>query len=166
MKRIAIDRRDFRRALGQFATGVTVVTAMTKDGRPVGMTVNSFASVSLDPPLVLWSLSRQASSFADFLDASHLAINVLAANQHHLSRHFSTSVADKFASVEYTQSAGGPLLKGAIAHFICRTFRQYEGGDHVILVGEVEEYQWHQGKPLVFHSGRYHLATRHPDLPE
>lgn len=161
------DRRDFRRALGQFATGVTVVSTRAKDGRPVGITVNSFSSVSLDPPLVLWSLSRQASSFADFVGASHFAVNVLAAHQHHLSRQFSTPMPDKFAGVEYTRATVGcPILKGTIAHFVCRNVRQYDGGDHVIFLGEVEEYQWNEGEPLVFHSGRYHVATRHPDLAE
>ena len=161
------DRRDFRRALGQFATGVTVVSTRTKDGRRVGITVNSFSSVSLDPPLVLWSLSRQAASFADFANASHFAINVLAASQHHLSRQFSTPLPDKFEGVEcLEQSAGCPLLKGATAHFVCRNIRQLDGGDHVIFLGEVEEYKWNEGEPLVFHSGRYRVPTRHPDLPE
>jgi flavin reductase (DIM6/NTAB) family NADH-FMN oxidoreductase RutF/2-polyprenyl-6-methoxyphenol hydroxylase-like FAD-dependent oxidoreductase len=161
------DRRDFRRALGQFATGVTVVSTRAKDGRRVGITVNSFSSVSLDPPLVLWSLSRQAASFADFANASHFAINVLAANQHHLSRQFSTPLPDKFEGVEcLEESAGCPLLKGATAHFVCRNVRQLDGGDHVIFLGEVEEYKWSEGEPLVFHSGRYRVATRHPDLPE
>jgi flavin reductase (DIM6/NTAB) family NADH-FMN oxidoreductase RutF len=161
------DRRDFRRALGQFATGVTVVSARGRDGRRVGMTVNSFSSVSLDPPLVLWSISRQAPSFADFSEASHFAINVLAANQHHLSRQFSTPLPDKFAGVECTEgTAGCPLLKGATAHFVCRKVREFDGGDHIIFLGEVEDYQWTEGEPLVFHSGRYHVTTRHPDLPE
>jgi flavin reductase (DIM6/NTAB) family NADH-FMN oxidoreductase RutF len=161
------DRRDFRRALGQFATGVTVVSARRKDGRRVGMTVNSFSSVSLDPPLVLWSISRQAPSFADFSESSHFAINVLAANQHHLSRQFSTPLPDKFAGVECTEGTGGcPLLKGATAHFVCRKVREFDGGDHIIFLGEVEDYRWTEGEPLVFHSGRYHVTTRHPDLPE
>lgn len=161
------DRRDFRWALGQFATGVTVVSTRVKDGRRVGITVNSFSSVSLDPPLVLWSLSRQAPSLADFANASHFAINVLAANQHHLSRRFSTPLPDKFEGVECSgESAGCPLLKGATAHFVCRNIRQLDGGDHVIFLGEVEEYKWSEGEPLVFHSGRYRVATRHPDLPE
>jgi len=161
------DRRDFRRALGQFATGVTVVTARAKDGRNVGMTVNSFASVSLDPPLVLWSVSRQAASFADFAEASHFAVNILAANQHHLSRQFSTPLIDKFEGVEISPGAAGcPLLTGASANFVCRKVRQMDGGDHVIFLGEVEEYKWRESEPLVFHSGRYRIATRHPDLPE
>jgi flavin reductase (DIM6/NTAB) family NADH-FMN oxidoreductase RutF len=162
-----LDRRDFRRALGQFATGVAVVTTRTPDGRKVGVTVNSFSSVSLDPPLVLWSLLRQAPSFADFTQSTHFAINVLAANQHHLSRQFSTPLSDKFAGVESVEgTAGVPLLQGVNAHFVCRNVRQYDGGDHVIFLGEVEDYKYSDGEPLVFHSGRYRLATRHPDIPE
>ena len=161
------DARDFRRALGQFATGVTVVTTCTTDGRRVGLTVNSFSSVSLDPPLVLWSLARNATSFADFSAATHFAINVLGAGQHHLSRQFSTPLPDKFAGVECAKgSTGGPLLDGVIAHFVCRKVQEYDGGDHVVFLGEVEDYKWFDGEPLVFHSGRYRVATRHPDLPE
>ena len=161
------DRRDLRRALGQFATGVTVVSTRAKDGRRIGVTVNSFSSVSLDPPLVLWSLSRQSPSLADFAEASHFAINVLAASQHHLSRQFSTPLPDKFENVECSgEGAGCPLLKGTTAHFVCRNVRQVDGGDHVIFLGEVEEYKWNEGEPLVFHSGRYRVATRHPDLSE
>lgn len=161
------DRRDFRRALGQFATGVTVVTARASDGRKVGITVNSFSSVSLDPPLILWSLSRHTGSFSDFTNVTHFAVNILEAKQHHLSRQFSTPLADKFAGVEYVEGkAGVPVLKGVIAQFVCRKVRQYEGGDHVIFVGEVEEYKYADGEPLVFHSGRYRIATRHPDIAE
>ncbi|MGH9580298.1 MAG: styrene monooxygenase/indole monooxygenase family protein [Terriglobales bacterium] len=161
------DRRDLRRALGQFATGVTVVTACASDGRRVGVTVNSFASVSLDPPLILWSLSRQAASFRDFTSATHFAVNVLEAGQHHLSRQFSTPVPDKFAGVECEEGPNRvPLLKGVAARFLCRTVQQYDGGDHVILLGEVESYTWREGEPLVFHSGRYRAATRHPDISE
>jgi flavin reductase (DIM6/NTAB) family NADH-FMN oxidoreductase RutF len=161
------DRRDYRRALGQFATGVSVVTACTPDGRRIGITVNSFSSVSLDPPLILWSLARNAGSFQDFCRATHFAVNVLEARQHHLSRQFSTPLPDKFAGVECTDGrAGCPLLNGAISHFVCRKVRQYDGGDHVIFLGEVEEYKYQEGEPLVFHSGRYRVATRHPDIPE
>ena len=161
------DRRDYRSALGQFATGVTVVTALAKDGRKIGLTVNSFTSISLDPPLVLWSLSRQATDFAELSAANRFAINVLAANQHHLSRQFSATDADKFSGVEYAEGpAGCPLLQGATAHFLCRKTREFDGGDHLIVLAEVEEYKWRQGDPLVFHSGRYRVTTRHPDLPE
>ncbi len=161
------DRRDYRRALGQFATGVTVVTARGSNGRKVGVTVNSFSSVSLNPPLVLWSLSRDAPSFPDFASATHFAVNVLEARQHHLSRQFSTPLPDKFSGVEFVEAASGtPLLNGAIAQFICRKVRQYDGGDHTIFIGEVEEYKYSAGEPLVFHSGNYHIATRHPDIAE
>lgn len=161
------DRRDFRRALGQFATGVTVVTTRALDGRRVGVTVNSFSSVSLNPPLILWSLSRQVPSFTDFTRATHFAVNVLEAKQHHLSRQFSTPLPDKFAGVEWVEGiAGVPLLNGAIAQLICRKVKEYDGGDHVILLGEVEEYKWAEGEPLVFHSGRYRVATVHPDIAE
>jgi flavin reductase (DIM6/NTAB) family NADH-FMN oxidoreductase RutF len=161
------DRRDYRRALGQFATGVTVVTTRTSDGRRVGVTVNSFSSVSLNPPLILWSLARQTPSFNDFANATYFAVNVLEAHQHHLSRQFSTPLPDKFAGVEFTEGAHGlPVLNGVSAQFICRKVRQYDGGDHVILVGEVEQYKYSDGEPLVFHSGRYRVATRHPDIAE
>ena len=161
------DRRDFRRALGQFATGVTVVTARARDGRNLGVTVNSFSSVSLNPPLVLWSLSRQAASFQDFSSVTHFAVNVLEARQHHLSRQFSTPVPDKFAGVEFAEGLSGvPILTGAIAHFTCRKVRQYDGGDHIIVIGEVEQYKYNDGEPLVFHSGRYRVATRHPDIAD
>jgi flavin reductase (DIM6/NTAB) family NADH-FMN oxidoreductase RutF len=161
------ERRDYRKALGQFATGVTVVTARASDGRRVGVTINSFSSVSLDPPLLLWSLSRQAPSFTDFSTATHFAVNVLEAKQHHLSRQFSTPLPDKFAGVECVEGAAGvPILSGVIAHFVCRKVRQYDGGDHVIFVGEVEEYKYSDGEPLVFHSGRYRIATRHPDVSD
>jgi flavin reductase (DIM6/NTAB) family NADH-FMN oxidoreductase RutF len=161
------DRRDYRRALGQFATGVTVMTTRAADGRRVGVTVNSFSSVSLDPPLILWSLSRQTSSLADFTSATHFVVNVLESKQHHLSRQFSTPLSDKFAGVDYSDGpAGLPVLKGLIAQFVCRKVREYDGGDHVILVGEVEQYQYSEGEPLVFHSGRYRVATRHPDIAE
>jgi flavin reductase (DIM6/NTAB) family NADH-FMN oxidoreductase RutF len=161
------DRRDFRRALGQFATGVTVVTARASDGRKIGVTVNSFSSVSLDPPLILWSLARQAPSFADFTSCTHFAVNVLEAKQHHLSRQFSTPLPDKFAGVDFAEGkAGVPIVSGAIAHFVCRKVKQYDGGDHVILLGEVEEYKYSDGEPLVFHSGRYRIATHHPDIAD
>jgi flavin reductase (DIM6/NTAB) family NADH-FMN oxidoreductase RutF len=169
MKTVAerFDRRDLRRALGQFATGVTVVTARASDGRMVGVTVNSFSSVSLNPPLILWSLARQAASFADFTNCTHFAVNVLEAKQHHLSRQFSTPLPDKFAGVDFVEGkAGVPIVNGAIARFVCRKVKQYDGGDHVILLGEIEEYKYSDGEPLVFHSGRYRIATRHPDIAD
>jgi len=131
------------------------------------VTVNSFSSVSLDPPLILWSLSRQTPSFIDFTNATHFAVNVLESRQHHLSRQFSTPLPDKFAGVEFEEgTAGVPLLHGTLAQFVCRKVRRHDGGDHIILVGEVEQYKYSEGEPLVFHSGRYRIATRHPDIAE
>jgi flavin reductase (DIM6/NTAB) family NADH-FMN oxidoreductase RutF len=159
------DSREFRRALGQFATGVAVITTRAEDGRRVGVTANSFGSLSLDPPLVLWCLDRNALSLTAFNGCSHFAVNVLAADQHHLSRQFSTAAEDKFVGVDVLDGPSGvPLLGGALAHFICRNVRQIEAGDHVIVIGEVERYEMFEGEPLVFHSGFYRIATRHPDL--
>ncbi|MEV7605947.1 flavin reductase [Paenarthrobacter sp. NPDC089322] len=161
----AFDVRDFRSALGQFATGVTVVTTVSADGRKVGMTANSFTSVSMEPPLVLWCPSKRAPSLADFEDATHFAINVLASDQHVLSRQFATPATDKFAGAETTEGiAGVPLLDGAVATFQCRTVSRHDAGDHVIYVGEVERYNNDGGAPLVFHGGKYHATANHPDF--
>lgn len=160
------ESRDLRAALGQFATGVTVVTTRSRQGRRVGMTANSFASVSLDPPLILWCYSGQAPSAPVFRYASRFAVNVLAANQHHLSRQFATPADDKFAGVACTRGPGGmPLIDGAIARFVCRAVSTHDGGDHLIQVGEVEDYQRLGGDPLIFHSGRYRATTKHPQFP-
>lgn len=147
--------RPLREALGQFATGVAVITTETARGERAGVTVNSFTSVSLDPPLVLWCLSNRAPSAPLFLRAGRFAVNVLAADQDHLSRRFGTPSADKFAGVELLPGAPLPLLAGTLARFVCRTERVHDGGDHHIIVGAVECYQRAEGEPLVFHSGRY-----------
>ncbi|WP_284986878.1 flavin reductase [Arthrobacter sp. fls2-241-R2A-172] len=161
----AFDLRDFRGALGQYATGVTVVTTVAADGRKVGMTANSFTSVSMEPPLVLWCPSKRAPSLGDFEDATHFAINILASDQHVLSRQFATPATDKFAGTETTEGiAGVPLLNGAVATFQCRTVSRHDAGDHVIYVGEVESYNHDGGAPLVFHAGKYHATANHPDF--
>lgn len=162
----AFDTRDFRRALGQFATGVTVVTTLAGDGRKVGMTVNSFSSVSLDPPLVLWSVARHAPSFQDFTTATHFGVNVLAAHQHHLCKQFATPSEDKFAGVKCVAGACVPVIEDTLAYFVCRVVQQYDGGDHVILLGQVEAYKHQAGEGLVFHSGKYRVAAPHPEFPE
>jgi flavin reductase (DIM6/NTAB) family NADH-FMN oxidoreductase RutF len=153
---------EFRSALGMFATGVTIVTARTASGQVVGLTANSFNSVSLDPPLVLWSLSRAAASLPVFSTGSHYAINVLAAEQKTLAERFATRGADRFAGVSFDEGTGGaPLLHGAAATFECFNRSRYEEGDHVIFVGEVERCTWRAGaSPLLFHGGRY--FTEHP----
>ena len=160
-----VDPRELRRALGQFATGVTVVTTCGEDGHRVGVTANSFTSLSLDPPLVLWCISATAPSLPAFQAATHFAINVLGANQHYLSRQFATAAEDKFAGVEFSEGPGGvPVLDGVLAHFVCRNVRQIEAGDHHILIGEIERFETGEGEPLVFHSGAYRITTRHPEL--
>ena len=161
----AFDLRDFRGALGQFATGVTVVTTLGVDGRKVGMTANSFTSVSMEPPLILWCPSKRAPSLADFEESTHFAINILASDQHVLSRQFATPSIDKFAGAETSEGiAGVPLLDGAVATFQCRTVSRHDAGDHVIYVGEVEKYENAGGDPLVFHAGKYHATASHPDF--
>ena len=148
---------DFRAALGMFATGVTIVTARRPDGSLVGLTANSFNSVSLEPPLVLWSLSRNAGSMPVFERGSHYAINILSAQQHALAERFASKTSDRFADVAFREGAGGaPVLEGATAVFECFNRSQYEEGDHVIFVGEVERCTWQPGlPPLIFHGGRY-----------
>ncbi|GAA2673301.1 MULTISPECIES: flavin reductase family protein [Nonomuraea] len=148
--------RSLREALGMYATGVAVVTTALEDGRRAGVTVNSFTSVSLDPPLVLWCLSRRAPSADLFLRAGRFVVNVLAAGQDELSRRFATPAEDKFAGVATSSAAGGlPVLEGTLASFACRTVTVHEGGDHLIFVGAVEQFDRTGGEPLVFHSGRY-----------
>lgn len=149
---------EFRAALGMFATGVTIVTARGPDGAPVGLTANSFNSVSLTPPLVLWSLSRRAGSMAAFSAGSHYAINILAADQHALAERFASKAVDRFAGVAWHEgTAGAPVIDGAVAVFECFNRSRYDEGDHVIFVGEVERCEHRAGaQPLIFHGGRYY----------
>jgi flavin reductase (DIM6/NTAB) family NADH-FMN oxidoreductase RutF len=147
----------FRATLGMFATGVTIVTARSADGAPVGLTANSFNAVSLQPPLVLWSLARAAGSMPAFQRGSHYVINILAAEQHLLAERFASKTADRFADLACHDGAGGaPIIDGAAAVFECFNRSRYEEGDHVIFVGEVERCDWRTGAaPLIFHGGRY-----------
>ncbi len=148
---------DFRHALGMFATGVTIVTARDAAGQRVGLTANSFNSVSLEPPLVLWSLSRQAGSMAAFSSGSHYAINILAAEQRALAERFAGPAPDRFEGVALREGVGGaPIIEGAVAVFECFNRSRYEEGDHIIFVGEVERCEWRSGaSPLIFHGGRF-----------
>jgi flavin reductase (DIM6/NTAB) family NADH-FMN oxidoreductase RutF len=148
--------RDFRDALAQFATGVTVICAPGPPGRYVGFTANSFNSVSLDPPLILWSLRRRAADLAHFERAQRYAINVLAHDQVELARRFSRPHADLFDGVPYRLGlAGAPLIDGSVATFECRHRDRYVAGDHVLFIGEVEMCGRTKGRGLVFHHGRY-----------
>jgi flavin reductase (DIM6/NTAB) family NADH-FMN oxidoreductase RutF len=146
--------RELRNALGCFATGVTVVTTMTDRG-PIGITANSFASVSLDPPLVLWSPARRSSRFPAFEVATHFAIHVLAEDQRALADDFARS-ASPFDARPWTPGRGGaPLLDGCAARFECAHAAGYDGGDHLIVVGEVLAFTHSDARPLIFHRGGY-----------
>lgn len=158
--------RRFRSALGVFATGVTIVTTRDAEGRDVGLTANSFNSVSLDPPMVLWSLAKSSRSLPAFVAASHFAVHVLAANQEELSLRFARRGAEKFSGLDVERSAGQvPLLKGCSARFVCRTAFRHEAGDHMIFVGEVEAFDHSDLAELLFHRGRYSLAVPKPSSP-
>ena len=153
--------RRYRSALGAFATGVTIVTTRDEEGRDIGLTANSFNSVSLDPPMVLWSLAKSARSLPTFLAASHFAVHVLAADQEELSLRFATRGSEKFAGLDIERGASQvPLLRGCSARFQCRTAFRHEGGDHVIFVGAVEAFDQSDRPPLVFHGGRYALTVQ------
>jgi flavin reductase (DIM6/NTAB) family NADH-FMN oxidoreductase RutF len=151
--------QEFRAALGMFATGVTIVTARAPDGQLIGLTANSFNSVSLAPPLVLWSLSKAAASMVVFSAGSHYAINILAAEQKELAERFARKGADRWDGVLFDEGVGGaPLLQGAAATFECFNRSRYDEGDHVIFVGEVERCAHQPGAlPLLFHGGRYYM---------
>lgn len=158
----ALDPREFRQVLGTFTTGVTIITARGEDGTPAGVTANSFNSVSMDPPLVLWSLAKKSNSLATFTSASHWAVHILAHHQDNLSSHFARSVSgqEKFNEVPYEPGLGNaPLLSQCTARLQCRTTNLYDGGDHIILVGEVLTFDKCDTPPLVFQRGSYAIAT-------
>ena len=155
--------RDFRRALGCFATGVTVLSTLDAEGHARGMTISSFNSVSLDPPLILWSLALDSPSLPTFRDASHYAVNVLAADQQALSNRFASRLSDRFEGVDTRSGLSGtPLLEGCCAWFECRHEAIYPGGDHLIFVGRVERFAAQPGlAPLLFHAGAYARLAAH-----
>ncbi|SEN42647.1 3-hydroxy-9,10-secoandrosta-1,3,5(10)-triene-9,17-dione monooxygenase reductase component [Pseudomonas sp. ok272] len=159
---VTLDAKAFRHALGTFTTGVTIVTARGQDGAPVGVTANSFNSVSMDPPLVLWSLARKSQSLAAFEQASHWAVHILAHDQGDLSGRFARSVSgpEKFEGIHCEEGLGStPLLVGCTTRLQCRTAHIYDGGDHIILVGEVLTFDKCDAPPLVFQRGNYAIAT-------
>lgn len=156
MSEAPVDPQRLRRALGSFVTGVTVVTTRNGGGEPIGLTVNSFNAVSLEPPLVLWSLSLRAASFDSFVQSSHFAVNVLAANQAAISETFARTGNDKFANVAWKNGIEQmPLLEDTAASFVCRNTNRYPGGDHLIFVGEVIALKQHRRTPLAYAHGSY-----------
>jgi len=152
----AFDARDFRNALGAFATGVTIITTKSRQGLLYGMTANSFSSVSLTPPLVLWSASLFAQSLAAFQEGSHFVVNILAYDQIPLSQKFARTHDDKFAEIDHLiTECGAPALIGAAAHFECRNEYRHYGGDHIIFIGHVERYAYTGRPTLMFCRGQY-----------
>jgi len=147
--------RALRAGLGAFATGVTIVTAFDAD-QPVGITVNSFASVSLDPPLILWSIARAATCAPAFAPGRRFCVHVLGAAQESLARRFARTGGDKFADLEWTSSTHGtPLLPGCIAEFHCSVTACHAGGDHTIIIGRVDAWLAREGPALLFHRGQF-----------
>jgi 3-hydroxy-9,10-secoandrosta-1,3,5(10)-triene-9,17-dione monooxygenase reductase component len=147
-----------RLALGRFATGVTIVSCVDAEGGPVGLTANSFNALSLDPPLVLWSLRRASPSLPAFLAARHFAVNVLSEGQVDLSRRFASTVPDKFAEGLWSRGEGGvPVLGGCVAVFECEAVSHQDAGDHMLFIGRVRRASDAPLAPLVYHAGHYHL---------
>ena len=145
-----------RRSLGRFATGVTVVTCSSTDGRPRGITANSFSSVSLQPPQVLWNIAKVSNSLQAYLEAEHFAVHVLGEHQQALSEHFARTDHTIYEGVDYFLSPDNvPIIRDALARFDCRTERIHDSGDHFIIVGEVLAHEAGDGKPLLFYAGEY-----------
>jgi 3-hydroxy-9,10-secoandrosta-1,3,5(10)-triene-9,17-dione monooxygenase reductase component len=156
------DQKDFRKIMGTFATGITVVTTMHDNSVPIGITVNSFTSVSLDPPLILWCLANDADSYDIFANCPNFAVNVLHQEQEDLSQIFSTKNSSKFENLEWeTGEFGAPILKDCLSYFQCETEIAYSGGDHIILLGHVRAIEIHtEKKPLIYHNSNYHALKK------
>ncbi len=157
-----MDTKELRNVFGTFVTGVTVVTTVDEQGQDQGVTANSFSSVSLDPPLVLWSQARSARSFPAFRDADHFIVNILAEHQRDLSQRFATPGSDKFAGIQVERRhAAMPGLPECCAWVECRKVAMYPGGDHVVFLGEVVNVERNDRRPLAFARGKYMLAFEH-----
>jgi len=165
MDSVSIDPMKFRRALGNFATGVTIMTAQNEQGEKVGVTANSFNSVSLDPALILWSIDKNSSSFSVFEQATHFAVNVLSGSQIELSNKFARRNVDKYEGTLHREGAGkAPILEHCSAVFECERHQIIEGGDHWIIIGKVVNFHDEGRSPLVYHQGAYSGVTPHPLL--
>ncbi len=159
---IQLEPRSLRQLLGQYATGITVVTALDVNQRKIGMTANSFTSVSLDPPLILWNIAKSATHFEDFKQAEYFAINILNEDQYLESKHFSKSADDKFEGLDdVDEYMGIPILNQSLTTFVCRQYELHEAVDHYIIVGQIEACRNQMGNPLVFHNGQYKQANVH-----
>lgn len=159
------DLRKYRQALGRYATGVAIVTASPPDGTRIGLTINSFASVSLDPALVLWSLDNRSASLSSIRGADGFTINVLAADQMALANRFARPMASRFDGTAHEISPRGNIyLPDALAVFECETYDVLAGGDHSIFLGQVRHYRVREDAPLVYSAGRF--VTELAPLPE
>jgi len=148
--------KDLRNAFGRFATGVTIVTTSNPDGTPIGMTVNSFTSLSLDPPMLLWCIGKSAGLFDLYMNSSNFCVHVLADGQQDLAMTFATRDVDRFADVKYQRDSNQlPLLGGCLGRFSCTTQNKVDAGDHVILVGAIDDYEIGDGDPLIFYGGKF-----------
>ena len=155
---LAVDTRPLRQALGRFTTGVTIITCLDAQGRAVGLTANSFTSLSLDPALVLWSLRRSSPTLAAFSAATHFAVNVLGEAQVEVSRHFASNAADRFAQGQWSAGLEGlPVLAGCAALFECASVSQQDAGDHVLFIGRVLNFVEAPVAPLLFQAGHYRM---------
>ncbi|HYV07829.1 MAG TPA: flavin reductase family protein [Blastocatellia bacterium] len=153
---MGVSKEEFRNALGRFASGVTIVTARGTDGRPCGITVSAFSSVSLDPPLVLVCIDKRASLHDCISEGVHFAVNILSEDQELMSRRFASKDEDRFNGTGYRESIQGtPLIDGSLVALECRVVHAYPGGDHTIVVGEVESASVADGKPLAYFRGGY-----------
>ncbi len=157
---MSFDSKALRQVLGHFATGIAVATTRDETGQFVGVTINSFNSVSLSPPLVLFSLEKQSTFFSTFQASGCFAINILTSEQQFLSDRFARQKVNQFEGVRiFQQHTGSPLLESCLATLDCVTVYQYEGGDHIIFVGEVKAIQSFTGKPLLYYQGQYTQLT-------
>lgn len=150
------NRRRLRFALGRFATGVAVVTTCDPSGEAVGLTVNSFTSVSLEPPLVLWSLNKRSRSLAAFSRAGRFAVNILAKHQRYIAERFCSDIHDRFCGLTYELgSLCVPILSGSVAWFQCTTMSKLRGGDHFVYIGRVVEFRYRNTPPLLYYCGEF-----------
>lgn len=157
-----MDQREIRNIAGTFATGVTVITTREANGKPVGMTANSFTSLSLNPPLVLFSIDKNASLYETFMNTKYFAINILSEDQEVLSRQFSKRNIDRFEDVSYEKGVTGtPILNDTIGYFDCAVHTYYDGGDHTIVVGEIKNGEAREGNPLLFYRGKYNKVAEY-----
>jgi len=163
-KQREIDPKAFRRALGNFATGVTIITTQAPDGTKIGVTASSFNSLSMDPPLILWSSIKDTPSCKIFESATHFAVNILASDQMDMSNHFARQQEDKFAGVEWEEGLGGaPIFPNCAGRFQCESYDKLDGGDHWIFVGRVVLFDDFGRSPLCFHQGSYSMVFGHPE---